>query len=254
MLLLYNKLQLFSIVYLIENNGNLYYNMCMIYENITGGHFLSRPNRFIANIKINNKVETVHVKNTGRCRELLTDNAKVFCQHFDSSTRKTDYDLISVYKGDRLINMDSQAPNKVFFEFLKNGGLFSDIKSIKPESKFENSRFDFYVERKNTKVYIEVKGVTLEENGVVLFPDAPSERGVKHLNELIKAKEIGFEAYVVFVVQMEKVKYFTPNVATHPQFAETLKKAYDKGVNILCYDCLVSPDSLSINQPVKVNL
>lgn len=223
----------------------------MIYENIISGNFISRPNRFIAQVNINNKNETVHVKNTGRCRELLTDNAKVFCQHFSSNSRKTAYDLISVYKGDRLINMDSQAPNKVFYEFLKEGRLFDNTELIKPESRYKNSRFDFFVKTKDREIFIEVKGVTLEENGVVLFPDAPTERGVKHINELIQAKKDGYGAYIVFVVQMEGVKYFTPNRKTHPEFAETLKNAIAQGVEVLCYDCKVTPDTLIINNTVE---
>lgn len=226
--------------------------MYMIYENIIGGNFISRPNRFIAQVNINGKIETVHVKNTGRCKELLTDNARVFCQHFDSTARKTAYDLISVYKGDRLINMDSQAPNKVFGEFLSGGNLFEDIEFIKPECKYKNSRFDFYVKTKSKEIFVEVKGVTLEENGVVLFPDAPTERGVKHINELVQAKQDGYDAYIAFVVQMEGVKYFTPNRNTHPEFAEALKNATAQGVKILCYDCTVTPDTLKINNKVKV--
>ncbi len=226
----------------------------MVYENIIDGNFISRPNRFIAQVNINGKEETVHVKNTGRCKELLTDNAKVFCQHFTNTNRKTAYDLISVYKGDRLINMDSQAPNKVFKEFLEKNILFRNIELIKPECKFQNSRFDFYVKTSDKEIFIEVKGVTLEENGVVMFPDAPTERGIKHLNELITAKQQGYGAYVVFVVQMENVKYFTPNSNTHQAFADSLKKAKDNGVNILCYDCKVTENSLEINNSVEVKL
>lgn len=226
----------------------------MIYENIIDGNFISRPNRFIAQVNINGKEETVHVKNTGRCKELLTDNAKVYCQHFANTSRKTAYDLISVYKGDRLINMDSQAPNKVFKEFLERNILFKNIEIIKPECKFQNSRFDFYVKTADKEIFIEVKGVTLEEYGVVLFPDAPTERGIKHLNELICAKNQGYDAYAVFVIQMENVKYFTPNSKTHPAFAEALKKAKANGVNILCYDCKVTETLLEINNSVEVKL
>lgn len=226
----------------------------MIYENIVAGNFLSRPNRFIAQVNINGITETVHVKNTGRCKELLTDNAKVLCQHFANTSRKTAYDLISVYKGDRLINMDSQAPNKVFKEFLDKNILFENIEIIKPECKYQNSRFDFYVKTADKEIFIEVKGVTLEENGVVLFPDAPTERGIKHLNELITAKNQGYDAYVVFVVQMENVKYFTPNSKTHKAFAQALSNAKNNGVNVLCYDCKVTETTLDINNPVKVKI
>lgn len=226
----------------------------MIYENIVAGNFLSRPNRFIAQVNINGINETVHVKNTGRCKELLTDNAKVLCQHFANTSRKTAYDLISVYKGDRLINMDSQAPNKVFKEFLEKNILFENIEIIKPECKYQNSRFDFYVKTADKEIFIEVKGVTLEENGVVLFPDAPTERGIKHLNELITAKNNGYDAYVVFVVQMENVKYFTPNSKTHQAFAQALSNAKNNGVNVLCYDCKVTETTLDINNPVEVKI
>lgn len=226
----------------------------MIYENIVTGNFLSRPNRFIAQVNINGINETVHVKNTGRCKELLTENAKVLCQHFANTSRKTAYDLISVYKGDRLINMDSQAPNKVFKEFLEKNILFENIEIIKPECKYQNSRFDFYVKTADKEIFIEVKGVTLEENGVVLFPDAPTERGIKHLNELITAKNQGYDAYVVFVVQMENVKYFTPNSKTHKAFAQALSNAKNNGVNVLCYDCKVTETTLDINNPVEVKI
>ena len=226
----------------------------MIYKNIVAGNFLSRPNRFIAQVNINGINETVHVKNTGRCKELLTDNAKVLCQHFANTSRKTAYDLISVYKGDRLINMDSQAPNKVFKEFLDKNILFENIEIIKPECKYQNSRFDFYVKTADKEIFIEVKGVTLEENGVVLFPDAPTERGIKHLNELITAKNNGYDAYVVFVVQMENVKYFTPNSKTHKAFAQALSNAKNNGVNVLCYDCKVTETTLDINNPVEVKI
>ena len=226
----------------------------MIYENIVAGNFLSRPNRFIAQVNINGITETVHVKNTGRCKELLTDNAKVLCQHFANTSRKTAYDLISVYKGDRLINMDSQAPNKVFKEFLEKNILFKNIEIIKPECKYQNSRFDFYVKTADKEIFIEVKGVTLEENGVVLFPDAPTERGIKHLNELVTDKNNGYDAYVVFVVQMENVKYFTPNSKTHKAFAQALLNAKNKGLNVLCYDCKVTETTLDINNPVEVKI
>ena len=226
----------------------------MIYKNIVSGNFSSRPNRFIAQVNINGIEETVHVKNTGRCKELLSENAKVLCQHFANTSRKTAYDLISVYKGDRLINMDSQAPNKVFKEFLEKNILFKNIEIIKPECKYKNSRFDFYVKTADKEIFIEVKGVTLEENEVVLFPDAPTERGIKHLNELVTAKSNGYDAYVVFVVQMENVKYFTPNSKTHKAFADALKNAKNNGVNVLCYDCKVTENSLEINNPVEVKI
>ena len=171
----------------------------MNYENIKIARFINRPNRFIANIEIDGEREVCHVKNTGRCKELLTEGAVVYVQEFNNSSRKTKYDLISVYKGERLINMDSQAPNKVFHEFLTNGFLFQNIKLIKPERKYKNSRFDFYIETDSKKIFVEVKGVTLEENGVVMFPDAPTERGLKHLNELADCIDDGYETYICFI-------------------------------------------------------
>lgn len=226
----------------------------MKYNDIHKGRFISRPNRFIANVEIEGKVNIVHVKNTGRCRELLTDNACVLLEKSSNSARKTMYDLVSVYKGKRLVNMDSQAPNKVFQEYLEDGRMFQNISFIKPECKFNNSRFDFYVEAENRKIFMEVKGVTLEKNNIVLFPDAPTERGLKHIYELISAKEQGFESYVVFVVQMSDVEHFTPNKETHPEFAEALKAAEKSGVNIIALDCIVTENSLNINREVDVIL
>lgn len=224
----------------------------MKYENITKGKFISRPNRFIANIEIDGKTEVCHVKNTGRCKELLIPGAAVFVQEFDKADRKTKFDLISVYKGDMLINMDSQAPNKAVGEWIP--GYFRNVTLIKPEAKYKNSRFDFYVEADNRKIFIEVKGVTLEENGVVMFPDAPTERGIKHLEELCECVEDGYESYVVFVVQMEKAKYFMPNRKAHPQFADVLAGAKESGVNVLCVDCTVTKDELCIRNFVEVRI
>ena len=224
----------------------------MIYENIKKGKFISRPNRFIANVWIDGKEEICHVKNTGRCKELLVPGATVFVQEFNKAQRKTKFDLISVYKGDLLVNMDSQAPNKVFGEWL--GNYFKNITLVKPETKYKNSRFDFYVEADGKKIFIEVKGVTLEENGIVMFPDAPTERGVKHLNELCRCVEDGYEAYVFFVTQMEKVKYFTPNRKTHMEFADALLKAQKAGVNICCVNCKASQNSLFIKDFIEVRI
>ena len=226
----------------------------MKYERIKSGIFLSRPNRFIANIEIDGETQICHVKNTGRCRELLTEGAKVFVQESDNPNRKTKFDLISVYKGDRLINMDSQIPNKVFYEWIKCGNLFQNITYIKPECKYGSSRFDFYAETKDSKNFIEVKGVTLEENGVVMFPDAPTERGLKHINELIECKKEGYGAYIVFVVQMENVRYFTPNVKTHREFAQALKRAEQAGVRIVCVDCIVKRDEITVNNFVETKI
>ena len=224
----------------------------MIYENIKKGKFISRPNRFIANVWIDGKEEICHVKNTGRCKELLVPGATVFVQEFNKAQRKTKFDLISVYKGDLLVNMDSQAPNKVFGEWL--GNYFKNITLVKPETKYKNSRFDFYVEADGKKIFIEVKGVTLEENGIVMFPDAPTERGVKHLNELCRCVEDGYEAYVFFVTQMEKAKYFTPNRKTHREFADALLKAQKAGVNICCVNCKVTQNSLFIKDFIEVRI
>ena len=226
----------------------------MKYENVKKGIFIDRPNRFIANVEIDGAVEVVHVKNTGRCKELLVEGVTVFVQEFENSNRKTKFDLIAVCKGDRLYNIDSQAPNKVFYEWILKSRYFGDIDYIKPECKYGDSRFDFYMESKNRKIYAEVKGVTLEDDGVLMFPDAPTERGVKHIKELCKCVEEGFEAYVCFVVQTDKAKYFTPNKRTHPAFAEALLEAKDKGVDILCVNCKVTEDSLEIDEFVDVKL
>lgn len=226
----------------------------MDYQNIKPAKFLSRPNRFIANIEINGKKEICHVKNTGRCKELLIPNASIFVQEVDSEHRKTKYDLISVYKGEKLINIDSQAPNKVFYEWLQNSNFFGNISLIKPESKYKNSRFDFYLETSKSKIFIEVKGVTLEEEGVVLFPDAPTERGVKHIIELSQCLKDGYEAYIVFIIQMQDVLYFTPNSKTHKAFAEQLKNAAEQGVKVIAIDSVVTETSIGARDFVEVRL
>ncbi len=226
----------------------------MNYGNIRKGRFLSRPNRFIAYVNIDGKDEKVHVKNTGRCAELLVEGAEVYLNKSGNPDRSTAYDLVAVKKGERIINMDSQAPNKAVEEWLGRGGLFRDTIHIKPETKYHNSRFDFYVETPENKVFIEVKGVTLEQEDIVLFPDAPSERAVKHVRELMEAVGEGYEAYIILVIQMEKVKYFTPNRRTQPEFADVLLEARQAGVRILAYDCMVTPDSMEINSPVPVKL
>ncbi len=226
----------------------------MKYERIKKGVFKERPNRFIAHIEIDGKIEVCHVKNTGRCRELLTPDARVFVQKSANPNRKTAYDLISVYKGKTLFNIDSNAPNRVFFEWAKESGYFGEIDLIKPESRYGNSRFDFYIEAEGKKMFVEVKGVTLENEGVLMFPDAPTERGAKHLYELIECKKEGFSAYAVFVVQADIGDYFTPNKSTDPAFAEALKRAQDAGVNILCLGCTVDADSLIINREIEVRI
>lgn len=226
----------------------------MIYDNIVSGTFLNRPNRFISNVEIDNTVQVVHVKNTGRCKEILIPNAKVYLQKSANPNRKTDYDLIAALKGNRLINIDSQIPNAVAEEWIKSGHLFNDLTYLKREVTYENSRFDMFARYGDKKAFIEVKGVTLESNGVMLFPDAPTERGVKHLKELIKCRSDGYEAYILFVIQTENVLYFKPNSDTHPEFAEMLKQAYENGVHVLAYDCIVNPDSIVINKFVEVKL
>lgn len=224
----------------------------MKYNNIVNGKFIERPNRFIAHVEIDGKKEVVHVKNTGRCRELLQEHAEVFLEKSSNPERKTAYDLVVVKKGERLINMDSQAPNKVVEEWLYTKALFPDLVFVRPETKYSNSRFDFYIETSNEKIFMEVKGVTLENNGVVSFPDAPSERAIKHVDELIKASKEGYKTYVLFVVQMKGVKYFIPSWELHPDFAQCLEKAKQAGVNIVAYDCLVTPDTMVIDAPVEV--
>ncbi len=224
----------------------------MTYTNMKQATFLERPNRFLAHIELNGKTEVCHVKNTGRCKELLVPGAPVFVQEFDSSTRKTKYDLISVMKGNRLINMDSQVPNKVFYEWACGGHFISNVTHIKPEVKYGNSRFDFYMETPDQKIFVEVKGVTLEEHGVAMFPDAPTERGVKHISELIQAKQQGYESYLIFVIQMDHIQYFTPNSLTHKAFALKLNEAQEQGVHILALDCHVSEHSITMGSPVRI--
>lgn len=226
----------------------------MRYKHIVQGKFLERPNRFIAHVEIQGRRETVHVKNTGRCRELLLPGAQVYLEKSDNPSRKTKYDLVAVRKGQLLVNMDSQAPNKAVEEWLYTKELFPDLVSVKPETTYGNSRFDFYVETVTERIFIEVKGVTLENNGVLSFPDAPSERAVKHVEELLQAHRDGYQVYVLFVIQMEAAQYFTPNAATHPEFAKALVRASEQGVRVLAYNCMVTADSMKIHKPVPVQI
>lgn len=228
----------------------------MKYRKIVEGTFLERPNRFIAKVLIDGREETVHVKNTGRCRELLPKGAKIYLADEEAKERKTRYDLVAVLKHDRIINMDSQAPNAVVKEALQQGLILRGIKEIKPEFTYGESRFDFFVQKEGTVkgAFIEVKGVTLENENIVSFPDAPSERAVKHVEELIQACKEGYEAYILFVVQMEKVKFLIPNEITHKEFADALRKAKEAGVRILAYDTRVTADSMALNEPVEVKL
>ncbi len=225
----------------------------MTYPNIERGIFLSRPNRFVAYCRLESgEVVRCHVKNTGRCRELLVPDCTVFLCKADNLGRSTLYDLVAVYKGERLINMDSQAPNRAAMEFLPK--LYEDSTLIRPEYTWGNSRFDFYLERPDGKRLVEVKGVTLEEDGHTFFPDAPTLRGLRHVEELIEARKAGFAATVLFVIQMENVTDFSPNDRTQPAFREALRKAQDAGVKILAYDCKVTEDGMTIRKPVQVLL
>ena len=247
----------------------------MTYEHIVAGTFISRPNRFIAHVETGNRTVVCHVKNTGRCRELLIPGVTVILEfHPDAvlSGRKTEYDLIGVYKNGLLVNMDSQAPNKAAWEWLVSlgGGQYTEKNhyplgsyvpfDIRREATHGDSRFDlaFSLRNRDTKAvspaFMEVKGVTLEENGLALFPDAPTKRGIKHLKGLIRAHEEGYEAYVLFVIQMKGILGFTPNDITHPAFGETLRQAREAGVHVLAYDCLVNPDTMTVDSPVKVML
>lgn len=226
----------------------------MEYQHIKQGYFLNRPNRFIAHVELDGEEVVCHVKNTGRCRELLTPRAVVYLEESDNPNRKTRYDLIGVEKGGRKINMDSQAPNQVFGEWARGGGFRSDLRKLQSETTYGNSRFDFYWESSEKRGFVEVKGVTLEEDGVVLFPDAPTQRGIKHLEELVAAKAAGYDAAVCFVIQMEGVKCFRPNDRTHPEFGAALRKAAQAGVEIIAVDCTVERDSLQIRGRVPVEL
>ena len=228
----------------------------MKYDSIVPGRFLARPNRFIAYVEVDGAEEVVHVKNTGRCKELLVPGATVYLQDWgeDHVGRKTQYDLIAVEKGSLMVNMDSQAPNKVFFEWAHQGGFAPRLTYLKPEAKWGTSRFDFYFEAGERRGFVEVKGVTLEQDGLVRFPDAPTERGVKHLEELILAKEEGYETAVCFVIQMEGMRMFSPNDETHPAFGAALRKAAAAGVSIVAVECAVAPDTLHITKRIPVQL
>lgn len=225
----------------------------MTYQEMHPGLFLRRPNRFIAHIEIDGKEEICHVKNTGRCQELLTPGAKVYCEKAASPLRKTRYDLIAVEKGSRLINMDSQAPNKAAGEWLAAGGL-GEIRNLRPETPFGDSRIDFSFQKDGKPCLLEVKGVTLEEDGICSFPDAPTLRGAKHLKELSQAVSAGYRAYVLFVIQMEDAACLRPNWERDPAFSQALVDAASAGVEILAYDCQVTPSTMEIRNPVPVKL
>lgn len=226
----------------------------MQYGKILPARFLTRPNRFVARVEAEGEELICHVKNTGRCRELLVPGTTVWLEESRNPNRKTKFDLIAVEKGTRLINMDAQAPNQVFREWAQSGGFRKGLTLLRPETTYGSSRFDFYWESSEKRGFVEVKGVTLEEDGVVRFPDAPTLRGVKHLEELVKAHEAGYEAAVCFVIQMENVQYFAPNDATHPEFGQALRQAAQAGVEVLAMDCAVTPQSLTMGNPVRVEL
>ena len=228
----------------------------MEYGNMVEARFLRRVNRFTAFVELNGQEEMVHVKNTGRCKELLLEGARVFLEEADKEGRKTKYSLIAVYKGDMLVNMDSQAPNQMAAEALAEGKIegIGEVDFLKREVNYENSRFDLFYQKGEKKGFIEVKGVTLEENGIAKFPDAPTERGAKHLRELIKAKEEGYEAAALFVIQMKGVQEFRPNEERDKNFTAALKEAAKAGVKILAYDCRVQVGKVYIDQKVPVNL
>ncbi len=226
----------------------------MRYATVIMGRFLSRPNRFIAHVLVDGETVICHVKNTGRCRELFIPGAAVLLAKGENPARKTAYDVIAVYKGDKLINIDSQAPNQVFYEWALSGSFLDDITLIRPEYVYGQSRLDFYVETENKRCLVEVKGVTLEQDGCVRFPDAPTQRGEKHLRELAKAAGEGYDCYVCFVIQMEGVTHFSPNRETDPAFANALTQAAQSGVHILALDCRVREDALSMGNPVPVVL
>lgn len=225
----------------------------MEYINMVPGIFHARPNRFVAKVELDGIEETVHVKNTGRCRELLPPGARVWCQRAVNPGRKTKYDLIAVEKNGRCINMDSQAPNHAAFQWLRSGGL-GELDNLRPETVHGDSRFDFSFTLDGRPCFLEVKGVTLESDGVCAFPDAPTERGTKHLRGLMRAAREGYGAYVLFVIQMQDVQSLHPNDATDPAFGKALREAAANGVQILAYDCAVTPETMTIRQPVPVIL
>ncbi len=228
----------------------------MQYQNIEKAVFCHRPNRFLAKVRQNGKTEMVHVKNTGRCRELLVEGAEVLLEKSDNPSRKTRYSLVAVYKGDMLVNMDSQAPNEAAAEALLSGKIreIGQVDFVKREVKFGDSRFDLYYEKDGQRGFLEVKGVTLEENGIAMFPDAPTERGAKHIRELVKAKAQGYEAGILFLIQMKGVSVFRPHKERDKAFAAELAKAVNAGVQVLAYDCQVHEYGFSLDAPVMVEL
>jgi len=227
----------------------------MRYSNIRKAEFICRPNRFIAHVLMDGEEVICHVKNTGRLKELLLPGATVFLEESDNMSRKTRFDLVGVLRGDEVVNIDSQAPNQAVGEWLKSGGLFEDISYVKAEARYGDSRFDYYIESSSgRKAFLEVKGVTLLQDRVARFPDAPTTRGVKHIGELVKCLEDGYEAYILFLLEMKGSKWMEPNDVTHPAFGKALREAAEKGVKVLAYDCLVTPESLEVDKKVEVRL
>ena len=226
----------------------------MRYNKIVKGKFIERPNRFIAYVEVEGQVHKCHVKNTGRCKELLIPGTAVYLEESDNPNRKTRFSVVGVMKGNLRINMDSQAPNKAVKEWLEARVEEEGITLIKPEKVYGDSRIDFYYETNDAKCYMEVKGVTLIDNDVARFPDAPTERGIKHIEHLIELKKVGYDAYIMFVIQCKGVTRFEPNDVTHRQFGDALRKAAKAGVKILAYDCIITEDSMIIDKPVKVSL
>ncbi len=226
----------------------------MKYSNIVSGTFINRPNRFIAEVEIDGKMGIAHVKNTGRCREILLPGTEIYLQHVASATRKTQYSLISARKGNLLINIDSQVPNQVVYDAIVHHEIneFQNIISVKREVTYNQSRFDLYFETKTEKGFIEVKGVTLEKDSIAMFPDAPTERGTRHILEMIDAVKEGYKGYLFLLIQMKGCHSFEPNAITDPKFAETLKLASDNNVQILAYDCNVTEDSIDISDRIPV--
>lgn len=225
------------------------------YENMVQGKFLRRPNRFIAYVEIDGREEICHVKNTGRCRELLVPDCTVWCQKHNDPKRKTKYSVISVQKGHRCINMDSQVPNKVAAQYIASGGLGFVPRKLQPEKTYGASRFDFYLEDADGKPgFVEVKGVTLEREDAAYFPDAPTERGTRHLTELRQAAQEGYRSFVLFIVQMEEISHLQPNRETDPAFAEALSAAAAAGVEVLAVGCKITPESIKTDAPIPVHL
>ena len=226
----------------------------MKYNTIKEGIFIKRPNRFIAHVLVDGKEEIAHVRNTGRCREILIEGTRVILEVSDNPKRKTGYSLIAAYKGDMLINIDSQVPNQVVYEAINQNKipLITNVKKLKREVTYGNSRFDIYFEKEDFRGFIEVKGVTLEENGLAMFPDAPTERGRKHIEEMADAVSNGYEGFIIFLIQMKGVQAFSPNFSMDPEFSEELRKSASLGVKVLAYDTIVNEDEIVISEPIKV--